>query len=192
MCEDAETLKGGDDTKTVFFDIEAGGLKAPFDQVICCAFKPYGSKPPYVLSRRPSDTSDRKLCIAIREELSKYDHLVSYNGLGYDKAFLSARLLRWGERPLPRQLHTDCYIIAKKLFRWTLHSLRLVVICEHLGIKGKSRVEPAIWEQYKYDALAGKRKALKKICRHCIGDVLTLEQAYEQCFVHAIVSIGLK
>ncbi len=44
--------------KAVFFDIEAGGLKAPFDQVICCAFKPYGEKP-YVLSRKSTDISDK-------------------------------------------------------------------------------------------------------------------------------------
>ena len=123
--------------KTVFFDIEAGGLKSPFDQVICCAFKPYGGKA-YCISRLPQDTDDIKLCLKIRDELSKYDHLVSFNGLGYDKAFVSGRLLKHGERPLPRQLHTDCYRIAKGMFHWTLHSLRLVVICEHLGIKGKT------------------------------------------------------
>ena len=147
--------------KTVFFDIEAGGLKSPFDQVICCAFKPYGEKP-YILSRKPSDTSDKQLCIDIKNELEKYDHLVSFYGVGYDKAFISGRLLKYKERPLKRQLHTDCYRIAKKLFHWTLHSRRLVVICEHLGISGKTRVTPALWERFKYDALDGKKKVLKE------------------------------
>lgn len=177
--------------KTVFFDIEAGGLQVPFDQLLCCAFKEYG-KPPYVLSRKPGDTNDKELCIKIKEELEKYDHLVSYYGIGYDKAFISGRLLKYGLKPLRRQLHTDCYQIAKKLFRWTLHSLRLIVICEHLGIKGKSRVEPAIWEQFKYDALSGKREALKHIVKHCKYDVITLEKAWDRCFKHGVVGISLK
>lgn len=177
--------------KTVFFDIESGGLKTPFDQVICCAFKPYG-KQPYVISRKPNDTTDKELCIKIKDELEKYDHLVSYYGVGYDKAFISGRLLKYGEKPLRRQLHTDCYRIAKKLFRWTLQSLRLVTICEHLGIKGKTRVKPAMWEQFKYDALDGKKKALKQIVKHCKWDVITLEKAYDVCFKHEIVSISLR
>jgi len=175
----------------VFFDIEAGGLKSPFDQVICCAFKPYGKKA-YVISRKPEDVTDKKLCIDIRDELSTYDHLVSYYGVGYDKAFISGRLLKYGEKPLPRQLHTDCYRIAKTQFHWTLQSLRLVTICEHLGIKGKTRVEPALWEDFKYAALDGKRKALSAITRHCILDVVTLEKAYDKCFKHGIVSISLR
>lgn len=177
--------------KTVFFDIEAGGLKSPFDQVICCAFKEYG-KTPYILIRKSTDTTDIKLCQQIKEELEKYDLLVSYYGLGYDKCFISGRLLKYHKRVLKRQLHIDCYRIAKKLFQWTLHSLRLVVICEHLGIKGKTRVEPKLWEQFKYEAAAGKRKALKEIAKHCIADVTTLEEAYDMCFKHEVVSISLR
>lgn len=177
--------------KTAFFDIEAGGLQVPFDQVICCAFKEYG-KPAYVISRKPGDTEDKELCQKIKEELEKYDHLVSYYGLGYDKPYISGRLLRYGLKPLRRQLHTDCYPIAKRLFHWTLHSLRLVVICEHLGIKGKTRVEPKVWEQFKYDALKGKKKALKQIIKHCIQDVVTLELAWDKCFKHEVVSISLR
>lgn len=100
--------------------------------------------------------------------------------------------MKFGQKPLPRQLHTDCYRIAKQMFHWTLHSLRLVVICEHLKVKGKSRVEPAIWEQFKYDAITGKKEALKRIGSHCLGDVVSLEEAYDKCFKHAIVSISLR
>jgi len=163
----------------------------PFDQIICCAFKEYG-KSPYVISRKPTETDDKELCQKIKDELEKYDHLVSYYGLGYDKAFISGRLLRYGLKPLRRQLHTDCYRIAKKLFHWTMHSLRLVTICEHLDIKGKTRVEPKVWEQFKYDAISGKKKALRQITKHCIQDVVTLELAWDKCFKHEVVAIALK
>lgn len=178
-------------TQSVCFDIEAGGLKSPFDQVICCAFKPY-HEPAYVISRKPEDTDDKDLCIKIRDELEKYDHLISYNGLGYDKAFISGRLLKHGQKPLRRQLHTDCYRLAKSIFRWSLHSLRLVVICEHLGISGKTRVEPSVWERFKYDAVNGKQEALFEITGHCLQDVISLEASWDKCFKHAVVSISLR
>lgn len=176
--------------KTVFFDIEAGGLKAPFDQVICAAFKPY-AKPAYVISRDPQDEDDKKLCCKIRDELAKYDIVVTYYGLDYDKPFLNARLLKFGEKPLKRQLHLDCYRLAKKLFKYALHSKRLVVICEMLGIKGKTRVEPAHWEKMKYSAVAGKEEPLKLINTHCKADVEALEKAYDKCFRYAVSSISL-
>ena len=65
-------------------------------------------------------------------------------------------------------------------------------MCEHLGIKGKTRVEPKIWEQFKYDALKGKKDALKQITEHCVYDVITLEQAWEICFKYDVVSISLR
>ena len=176
--------------RTVFFDIEAGGLVAPFDQVICCAFKEYGKKP-YVISRKAKDTNDKELLIKIKEELAKYDVLVGYYSLGYDKPFLSSRCLKNKLRALPRQLHIDCYRIAKKLFNYTLHSKRLISICELLGIKGKTRVKPALWEDFKYQALDGKEKALKEIVNHCHYDVVVLEEAFDVCFKHEIASISL-
>jgi len=176
--------------KTCFFDIEAGGLRAPFDQVLCAAFKPYDEKP-YLLSRKLSGENDLQLCLAIRNELAKYGHVVTYYGLGFDKPFISARLLKYGRKPLPRQLHTDCYRLAKKIFKYTLVSRRLVSVCEHLGIKGKTRVEPALWENMKYASQSIRRKALREAEDHCLWDVVTLEKAYDQCFQYGIVSISL-
>lgn len=176
--------------KVVFFDIEAGGLKAPFDQVLCACFKPYQKKP-YALSRSPKDTTDKKLCQQIKQELEKYDVIVTYYGLNYDKPFVNSRLLKHKLKPLKRQLHIDCYRIAKKLFKFTLHSRRLVTICEHLGIKGKTRVEPDLWEKMKYAAEAEKGKCLKEIVNHCLWDVKTLEEAFEQCFKYEIASVSL-
>ena len=131
------------------------------------------------------------MCLAIRNELGRYDHIVTYYGLGYDKPFVSSRLLKHGHSALPRQLHTDCYRIAKKLFQWTLHSKRLVVVCEHLGIGGKTRVEPALWEDMKYANDKLRQKAYKQCIDHCLLDVVTLEEAYDRCFKHEIVSISL-
>ncbi len=127
----------------------------------------------------------------IRDELAKYDIVMGYYSLGYDKPFLSARLLKNGEKPLPSQLHIDCYRLAKKIFGWSLHSRRLVSICELLGIKGKTRVEPIYWEGFKYDGFKGKEKALKYITDHCHYDVIVLEKAFDACFKHAIKSVSL-
>lgn len=65
------------------------------------------------------------------------------------------------------------------------------MICEHLGIKGKTRVEPSVWEEFKYEALRGKQKSLKQIADHCKWDVITLERAFDKCFKYGISSISL-
>ena len=176
--------------KVVFFDIEAGGLKGNFDQCLCAAFKPYGLKP-YALSRTKGDTSDKKLVSDIKRELEKYDIVITYYGLGFDKPFLNSRLTKYGMKPLRRQLHIDCYRTAKKIFKYALTSKRLVAICEHVGIKGKTRVEPDIWEKMKYSAIAEKGKCLQQIVDHCLWDVKTLEECFDKCFKHEVSSISL-
>ncbi len=176
--------------KTVFFDIEAGGLKSNVDQILCAAFKPYGGKP-YVFDRKLAGENDLQMCLAIRNELEKYDHIVTYYGLGYDMPFISGRLLKYGHKPLTRKLHTDCYRLAKKIFKWTVVSKRLVSICELIGVKGKTRVDFALWEEMKYSTIKGRQAALKQAVEHCSWDVVTLEEAYDKCFKHAIASISL-
>ena len=75
--------------KLVFWDIEAGGLKAPFDQVLCSAFKPYGKKP-FAYTRSPKDETDKELCIKIRDELKKWDVIIGYYSLNFDLPFAPA------------------------------------------------------------------------------------------------------
>jgi uncharacterized protein YprB with RNaseH-like and TPR domain len=176
--------------KTAFFDIEAGGLKGEFDQVYCAAFKEYG-KEPYVLSRGYGETNDKRLCIEIKKELKEYDIIITYYGLGYDKPFINSRLAKHRLKPLERQLHIDCYRLAKKIFHYALNSKRLVAICELLGIEGKTRVEPDLWEKMKYASRVEKKKSLNEIIEHCLWDVKTLELAFDLCFKHAIVSVSL-
>ena len=176
--------------KTVFWDIESGDTQAQCDQVYCAGFKPYREEA-YLLTRKATDTTDKKLCIDIRKELAKYDIIVSYYGLNFDKPFLNSRLLKQDEKPLPRQLHIDCYRLAKKIFKYTIISRRLISICELLHIEGKTRVEFDNWEVFKYGSPSEKKAALWKIGQHCLWDVTTLEKAFDKCFKHEVVSVSL-
>jgi len=176
--------------KVCFFDIEAGGLKGNVDQVYLCAFLEYGKKP-YLISRNLNETSDKRVVTEIRDELEKYDVIIGYNSIRYDKSFINMRLLKHGLRPLKRQLHIDCYRVAKRMLNWTITSKRLICICEHLGIKGKGRVEYNYWELFKYGSVKEKQFALDQIKEHCKQDVLVLQEAYDKCFRHGISSISL-
>ena len=143
-----------------------------------------------MLTRKLQGESDKQLCLSIKAELNKYDYLVGYYSLGYDKPFISARLLKHGYEPLQRQLHTDLYRIVKKVFYFALNSRMLVTVCEHLGIKGKTRVEPALWEDMKYASQKQKDIALKSCMAHCLADVVTLEKVYDRLKKN-VVSISL-
>lgn len=175
----------------VTLDIEAGGLKSPFDQLLTVAFKPYHKKP-YVFKRDIQADSDKEFLKQVRQEIEKYDCLITYYGIGYDIPFLNGRLLKHRLEPLKRMLHIDCYRLAKTIFHWTIHSRRLVTICEHLGIAGKTRVTPDDWETVKYYHEAkSKSAALEKIAYHNLWDVITLEQAYDQCFKKFLKSVSV-
>ena len=175
--------------RTVCWDIEAGGLKANVDQVYCAGFKPYGEDA-YVIARHEDDTSDEWLCKKIAKELDKYDIIVTYYGLDFDKPFMNSRLLKHGLPILPRQLHLDCYRLAKKIFKRTLVSKRLISVCELLSISGKGRVEFDKWEVFKYGTSRQKKKSLDEIAEHCLWDVITLDEVLNR-FKDSIISISL-
>src|SRR3990167_10422035 len=69
----------------VSWDLECTNLSAMFGRILCSSFKPLGGEP-YTFrgDRRPHRNGDiaddSNLAIAIRDELEKYDILVTWNG----------------------------------------------------------------------------------------------------------------
>ena len=101
--------------KTALWDIESSDLKPAFGVMLCAGIKEVGKKSK-ILKKGRAGSNDRELLVAVRNELEKYDILIGFYTLGFDRKFLNARLLRWGERPLERKLHIDVYRIVAKNF----------------------------------------------------------------------------
>ncbi|MDR7534530.1 MAG: ribonuclease H-like domain-containing protein [Armatimonadota bacterium] len=162
-----------------FLDIEASQLTATFGILFSWAIKPRGGRgrasvQAEVLKARTL-AAERQLLNALLEALKAYDTVVTYYGSRFDIPFIRTRCLFHG-LPFPRYLdlyHLDLYYVVRN--RLKLHSNRLAVAAEHLGIKGKTPVTASTWAA----ANMGEKWAFEEILKHNIGDVVVLEKVYK-------------
>ncbi len=161
--------------RVAFWDLECSGLNSSFGVMICAGIKPIGKAPKMIYEGRKG-SCDKELCINIRNELEKYDILISWYGLGYDLKMLNSRLLKWGSRRLRFMLHQDDYRVAKKYLN--THSRRLGAVALHFGVKHtKTSIIPDEWVQATID---GDKACLNSIIKHCKLDCYVLEEVHER------------
>ncbi len=165
-----------------FLDIEATGLKANWDFMLCYCIKEFGGKiygrhlePKEILTYK----FDRDLIKELLSDLQGFHRIVVYYGKDYryDIPFVRTRALKWDVDFPVYKSHwvTDVYDIAKQ--KLCLHRTRLETVCNLLGIPSKGhRLEPDIWQK----AQAGHKPSLSFIFSHCKEDVTSLEGAWKR------------
>ncbi len=98
------------------FDLETTDLKAMMGLLLCGSFKPiippeYGDPDAYTLfdadPPKGDANPDKALAVGLRDEIEKYDAIVTWNGKMFDIPFLNARLLKHHERPVRVKFHFD-------------------------------------------------------------------------------------
>lgn len=165
------------------WDLETTDLKALMGRILCCSFlpivdgkrtKPYTFRAddPEYKGEEPID--DSKLCIAIRDELEKYDMVVGWNSKLFDHPFLDARLALKDERPFRKHFVLDLmwYAGGSSL---RIGSKKLDNVQKFFGLKDQKT--PIGWDDWKRAALADQ-KAMDEVVKHCEQDVKVLAQAY--------------
>lgn len=168
--------------KIVAFDIETTDLKALMGRILCASFYEIGvpDAVPYTMraDERPykgkDRIDDRALCVALRDELEKYNAVVTWNGKLFDVPFLNARLAKAGERPFKAQFHIDAMYYARGV-GLRIGSSKLVNVQKFFGL-GEEKTEIS-WEQWQR-AAGGDRAAMDEVVHHCEQDVKVLAQAY--------------
>jgi uncharacterized protein YprB with RNaseH-like and TPR domain len=116
-------------------------------------------------------SDDRALVEAIAQELDQYDIWIAHNGNKFDIPFLRTRLLRWELPTLANKKLIDPVLLARNKLRMSYNSLEQ--IANHLGCNTKTEVRPEVWLAASLD---GSTKAMDYIVKHCVQDVLVLEQ----------------
>lgn len=166
--------------RIAMMDLETTNLAALMGTVLCGCVKPLGEEPKtyrrdvgrYRVSGDPID--DSKLVVAIRDELENYNMVVTWNGKGFDKPFLNARLAYHGERPWQPQFHLDMmYYAAGGSTR--IGSRKLVNVQKFFGL-GESKTE-ITWNDWQRAATLNT-DAMNEVAHHCAQDVKVLEEAY--------------
>jgi len=169
--------------RIVAWDLETTDLKALMGRILCSSFYPIvdGVKTkPYTfrIDRKPwkSDDpiDDSALADAIRDELHKYNLIVTWNGKLFDLAFLNARLLKAGRARCTPQFHFDAMYQARGC-QLRIGSSKLDNVQKFFDLAEEKT--PITWENWNRAAL-GDKKAMADVVKHCEQDVEVLALAY--------------
>lgn len=172
--------KNNIEEKIGFLDIETSNLKANYGFVICYVIKSGDGK---ILSRclKPNEIKkgiyDRDLLKQLCKDVRKFDRIFTYYGARFDIPYLRTRTMFWKQDfPFFKEIkHTDLYFTVKS--RMNLHSRRLAVVCNFLGISAKMHTfNPQIW----FRCMAGDKKALDYAVVHCKEDVNSTEGVWKR------------
>ena len=157
------------------FDLETSNLYADFGVVLCGVVKPWG-KAPVVFQQTDVSSDDSEVVKKLVAELDKYTILLAHNGVRFDRPFLNTRATKYGMPILsPRSNIIDPVIVARRHLRMGGNSLEN--LARYLNTKHqKSKVEGYLWQKATLD---GDKDALAAIIKHCIIDVLVLEEVTE-------------
>lgn len=178
--ENAELVEALEVFSLCCWDLETTGLTANFGHVLSACFKSPGRP---VISYRIDDYdswqtemwNDYQIVKAIREELTKYDVVITYNGTQYDWKFLTTRLLKHRLEPVKPALHIDLLNLPRH--QLLLGSNRLANVLAFLGTQDqKTILYPDIWDR----ASHGDKEGMDYIVEHCEQDVISLEQAFKE------------
>jgi len=131
------------------FDIETTDLRANMGTLLCASFHEivppgyYGNhhdtpNKPYTFVVEDTfvgdPNPDKSLAVTLRDEVEKYNAIVTWNGKMFDVPFLNARLLFHKERPVRPQFHIDAMYYAGSSSN-RIGSRRLASVQQFLGLE---------------------------------------------------------
>lgn len=182
---------GGDELRIVAYDLETSDLKTLMGRVLCASFheivdneflatipkrlhpKPYTFRGDDERFRDDDPSDDHKLVVAIRDELQKYNAIVTWNGKLFDNRFINAKLLEYGESPLATQFHYDPMWTVRNGLR--IGSSKLLNVQKYLNL-GEEKTE-ITWKDWQR-AQCFDKEAMDVVVYHCEQDVKVLVEAY--------------
>jgi len=166
--------------RVILWDLECTNLKGNFGYLLCGAWKVLGEKKIHCVSITDSKTfdkdptNDKLLCKTLLKSLEEADIWVAHFGKWFDRPFLNTRLLGHNLSPLPPIPLVDTWKVAKDNLR--LNSNRLATIASWAGVEEKTALNGKIWVK----AMAGHRPSIRYVEKHCVQDIVVLEQVYEK------------
>jgi uncharacterized protein YprB with RNaseH-like and TPR domain len=160
------------EVRTAIWDIEAGGLDANYDVMLCATIKQLEG-PMEVFQIGDKRWNDKKLLREVSDYLTNFDVLVHHYGDRYDVPFTNTRLLIQGLPllDLSNTILVDTWWTARHAYKF--NNNRLATLIDALGTPtSKSPLDGPIWIKAK----AGGKRALDYIVEHNIRDVEALEE----------------
>ncbi|HEX4170604.1 MAG TPA: ribonuclease H-like domain-containing protein [Bryobacteraceae bacterium] len=147
-------------------------------------------------------SEERSLLLALEQELSEFDVLVTYNGRAYDQPLLETRY-RMNRRPPPfsRLGHLDLLYGARRLWKMQFESCRLVQLeREVLGVEREGDIPGELIPYAYFDYLRSQNaERLLPVFHHNRLDILSLAcltaivpAAFESTDPASLARLGLR
>ncbi len=189
--------------KLAVVDIEATSLKADQGFILCAGIKPLGERGKIIefgdTGFGPNRYSiDKRLVVALRNEMNKYDGWITWNGLLFDIPYIDDRLTICGETSLEKRFARGLDIMWHvKMGKSTFQSARLdwasrVLKCPYT----KTPLDINEWKEAEAEAIAealskfaAGTSSYKYIVKHCLADLDVTEWMYER-LKHRIQSVS--
>jgi hypothetical protein len=184
QCLVNESPEGEPGKRTIgYFDIESTHLKANLGYMACYKIWDPADKKMYGRALHGDEITsfqfDRALIGELVVDLKRFTHLVGFycKDRRHDFPFVRTRAMIHGiDFPTYGELQViDLYDLAKN--KMSLHSHRLQVVCETLGIPAK--IHPLVGEIWIKSA-CGHQPSLDYMEVHCEEDVVCLEPVLER------------
>jgi len=189
---DLETLP---DPKQIYKNVPSIGawpgrtFKAELQSVMCFGYKVYGEKRTHCINAwdfkdwKKDRHNDKQLVTMARDILNEADAIVTHNGKSFDYKVLNTRLAKHGLAPLPKKLHIDTKIVAKRGL--SLYSNSLANVAKFFGVADKMTFNNkwGMWERIAFKEET--KKDLKVMSDYCKMDVIVLEAIYDKLRPHA-------
>jgi uncharacterized protein YprB with RNaseH-like and TPR domain len=163
--------------KIAHLDLECSNLNADWGVIICGCIKwDNGKLDTFRITdyKQKDIMDDSGVCIALSEALNDADMWVSWYGARFDVPFLQARLLYHRKKPMSTHIaHVDLWRTSR--YQLKLSSNRLANIERFLNLSAsKTPIDQGAWIK----AIAGSKKHMNTVVKHCKEDVKMLEEAY--------------
>lgn len=171
-------------------DLECTSLKSDQGFLLCAGVKPLG-KAGYVIGLGETGFEkgrlriDKKLAIAVREDMERYDGWITWNGLLFDLPFLDDRLALCGEELLERRFARGLDMMwMARTGKARFSSSRLDWVAKAFGCPyKKTELDMNTWKEAEAEALAhfkNGRENFDYIVDHCKADLEVTEWIFQK------------
>lgn len=143
-------------------------------KIICIGYKWEHEKKARILTW-DKNQNDRKMIGEFLKIIDSADELVLQNGVRFDVPWFKTRCIYHGLQCRPDYLVTDTLKLARKIFYF--NSNKLDYMAKFLGMEGKIKTDFSLWKNI---VLHKDQKALDKMVKYCLKDVIILEKVYNK------------
>ncbi|KKM44028.1 hypothetical protein LCGC14_1562230 [marine sediment metagenome] len=167
------------------FDIETTNLDADVGWILCASFKPVDGET-YTIRGAADDTN---ILDAIRDELHKYDYIVTWYGTRFDLPFVATRLLLNRKEAIGRLRHIDLLYVSRFKFKFFNNKLENVADGLFGGDSVKTKLRGSVWYSARKHDKKTREKAIDYIVEHCEMDVVELENLFHELIPFKKISL---